>query len=86
MGHHRRYTPEALRRVVEANGFQLERIEWLNLVGIAGWYLNGKILKRRVLPALQLRLYDRIAPILARAEAMWKLPIGLSLLAVARAT
>ena len=56
-----------------------------SLVGIAGWYVNGKILKRRVLPALQLRIYDRIAPILARAEAMWKLPVGLSLLAVARA-
>jgi len=85
VGHHRRYTPETLRSVVESNGFEVETLEWLNLLGILGWYLNGKILKRRVLPALQLRLYDRIAPLLARAEAMWKLPIGLSLVTVARA-
>jgi SAM-dependent methyltransferase len=85
VGHHRRYTAETLRAVIENNGFEVERLEWLNLIGIAGWYLNGKVLKRRVLPALQLRIYDRIAPILARAEAMWKLPVGLSLLAVARA-
>jgi hypothetical protein len=71
--------------VIESNGFEIESLEWLNLLGILGWYLNGKILRRRVLPALQLRVYDRIAPVLARAEAMWKLPVGLSLITVARA-
>ena len=85
VGHNRRYTPETLKTVIESNGFVIESMEWLNLLGILGWYLNGKVLKRRVLPALQLRIYDRIAPVLARAEAMWKLPIGLSLITVARA-
>jgi SAM-dependent methyltransferase len=85
VGHHRRYDPETLRQVIESNGFEIDSMEWLNLLGILGWYLNGKILKRRVLPALQLRIYDRIAPLLARAEAMWKLPVGLSLITVARA-
>jgi SAM-dependent methyltransferase len=85
VGHHRRYTPDALRSVLETNGFSVEVIEWLNFVGIAGWFLNGKVLRRRVLPPVQLRLYDRLAPLLARAEGMWKLPVGLSLLAVARA-
>jgi SAM-dependent methyltransferase len=86
VGHHRRYMPDTLRAAVEPAGFQIEHLEWLNLAGIAGWFLNGRILKRRALPAFQLKLYDRIAPLLARAEAMWKLPVGLSLLAVARAT
>jgi SAM-dependent methyltransferase len=85
VGHYRRYTPESLQTVIEGNGFEVESLECLNLLGILGWYLNGKVLKRRVLPALQLRVYDRIAPLLARAEAMWKLPVGLSLIAVARA-
>ena len=71
--------------MIEENGFQIESMEWLNLLGILGWYVNGKLLRRRVLPALQLRIYDRIAPVLARAESMWKLPIGLSLVTVARA-
>ena len=65
--------------MIEGNGFEIETLEWLNLLGILGWYLNGKVLRRRVLPALQLRIYDRLAPVLARAEAIWKLPIGLSL-------
>ncbi|MEW5742468.1 MAG: bifunctional glycosyltransferase/class I SAM-dependent methyltransferase [Myxococcota bacterium] len=84
VGHHRRYTPEALRAVLVENGFDVEHLQWMNLVGIPGWYVNGKVLKRRVLPPLQLRLYDRIAPWLAKAESHVKLPVGLSLLCVAK--
>jgi len=85
IGHFRRYTPETLRNVIESNGFRIESVEWLNLLGIPGWFLNSRLLKRRSVPGLQVRLYDRIAPILARMESMVKLPVGMSLLAVARA-
>ena len=84
VGHHRRYTPESLRHVMQANGFEVETLQWMNVVGIPGWFVNGKVLKRRVLPPLQLRLYDLIAPTLASLEAQVKLPVGLSLLAVGR--
>lgn len=84
VGHHRRYTREALRAVLGANGFAVESLDWMNLVGIPGWYVNGKLLRRRVLPPLQLRLYDAVAPYLARAEAKVRLPVGMSLFCVAR--
>lgn len=84
VGHHRRYTQESLRAVLEQNGFEVEVLQWMNLVGIPGWFLNGKLLRRRVLPPLQVRLYDLFAPTLASLEAQTKLPVGLSLLAVGR--
>ncbi|MDP1822198.1 MAG: class I SAM-dependent methyltransferase [Archangium sp.] len=84
VGHHRRYTPASLREVLQRNGFDVEALQWMNLVGIPGWFVNGRVLKRRVLPPLQLRLYDRLAPTLASLEAQVKLPVGLSLLAVGR--
>jgi SAM-dependent methyltransferase len=84
VGHYRRYTPTTLRSVLEGNGFEVETLEWMNLVGIPGWFVNGKLLKRRSMPPLQLRLYDQLAPWLARAEAMVKLPVGMSLFCVAR--
>lgn len=84
VGHHRRYTQESLRGVLEANGFEVETLQWMNLVGIPGWFLNGRVLKKRVLPPLQLRLYDLLAPTLASIEAHVSLPVGLSLLAVGR--
>lgn len=85
IGHHRRYDPASLRRVIEANGFEVDHLEWLNLFGIPGWYLNSRLLRRRSVPGMQVRLYDRLAPLLARAESAFRLPIGMSLLAVARA-
>lgn len=85
VGHHRRYTPSTLRRVVEDNGFDVEHLEWMNLVGIPGWFLNARVLRRRTMPPLQLKLYDAVAPWLARAESLVRLPVGLSLFAVARA-
>ncbi len=84
VGHHRRYTPESLRLVLDSNGFEVELLEWMNLVGIPGWFVNGKLLRRRSMPPLQLRLYDQLAPWLARAESMVKLPVGMSLFCVAR--
>jgi SAM-dependent methyltransferase len=85
VGHYRRYMPSSLRSVIDMNGFHVERLEWLNLLGIPGWLFNGRLLRRRLIPAGQLRVYDRIAPLLARVESMFRLPLGMSLLAVARA-
>lgn len=84
VGHHRRYTPATLRAVLEENGFHVELLEWMNLVGIPGWFVNGKLLKRRAMPPLQLRIYDQLAPWIARAESKVKLPVGMSLFCVAR--
>ena len=86
VGHHRRYTPQTLRAVLGQNGFQVESVEWMNLLGIPGWFVNGRVFKRRRMPALQLRLFDTVMPLIARAEARVKLPVGMSLFAVARAT
>ncbi len=66
VGHHRRYTPATLRKVLEENGFEVEKLEWMNLVGVPGWFVNGRLLRRRAMPPLQLRLYDQLAPALAR--------------------
>ena len=84
VGHYRRYTKETLARTLEDGGFEVERLQWMNLVGIPGWFVNARVLKRRAVPALQLRLYDQLAPLLAEAESRLQVPIGMSLFAVAR--
>lgn len=83
VGHFRRYTRRGLREVLEGNGFDVESVDWLNLVGIPGWFVNARLLKRRSLSPLQLRLYDSLNTWLARAEAKLRPPVGLSLFAVA---
>lgn len=85
VGHHRRYDKPALEQALTAAGYTVERLEWMNVVGIPGWWLNGRVLRRREVPRLQLQVYDRLAPALARAEAHFgEPPVGMSLFAVGR--
>ena len=81
--HFRRYEKRELEQKVRDAGFVLEDCRFLNRPGILGWYINGKILRRRVLPRGQLAAFRLLFPLLKREE---KNPpsIGMSLLAIAR--
>lgn len=84
VGHYRRYSEPGLRAVLEQNGFEVESLEWMNLLAAPAWFLNGRVLRRRAVPPLQLRLYDTVAPLLAAAEEKLRLPVGSGLFCVAR--
>lgn len=83
LGHHRRYDLASLRALMEQAGLAVERLEYMNLVGLAGWLFNGRVLRRRTLDPRQVRAFDRLVPIL-RVEDRLRLPIGLGLICHAR--
>jgi len=81
--HFRRYEKEELEEKLAKAGFVLEDCRFVNRVGILGWFVNGRILRRRVLPRAQLRAFKFLLPLLRREEQ--KPPTtGMSLLAIAR--
>lgn len=84
VGHFRRYTKASLSDLLTGCGFTLEALEPMNVLGIPGWFVNGRLLRRRSMPPLQLRAYDLLAPTLASLEERLKPKVGMSLLAVAR--
>lgn len=82
-GHFRRYTKRALRSAMLSAGLDVERLRWVNLPGIFGWWLNRR--RRCVgLDDSQCRVFDRLVPIIAAVERWVPPPVGLSLLAVGR--
>jgi glycosyltransferase involved in cell wall biosynthesis/phospholipid N-methyltransferase len=81
--HFRRYEKRELEEKVRDAGFVLEDCRFLNRPGILGWYVNGRILRRRVLPRGQLAAFKLLMPLLKREESNPP-PVGMSLLAVAR--
>lgn len=81
-GHFRRYERAELAGKLRAAGFSIVHESRFNLFGIAGWLLNGTILRRKDLPAGQMGLFNKIAPLLFRLERLVGPPAGLSLLAV----
>lgn len=81
--HFRRYDKAALEQLVRDSGFDIEEIRFLNRLGVFGWWLNSRVLKRTVLPKGQLSAFKWIMPLLKLEE---KRPpsFGMSLLVVAR--
>lgn len=82
--HVRRYSRADVTRKLLASGFSIHRIRWMNVLGIPGWLLNGRILRRGLIPASHYAAYDRVVPVLRMVESRFPVPVGLSLLCVAR--
>lgn len=83
--HHRRYNPRELRSLLRELDYTVERIFFLNLFGIVGWWLNAKILKRTLLPEGQLALYEKLVPAFRAVETVTGYRMGQSVIAVALA-
>lgn len=84
IGHYRRYSKPMLRARMEEAGFEVLTASYLNMLGAAGWWVNGKLLRRSVPPRGQLRLLNRIIPFVRGFESLVRAPFGVSLLMVGR--
>ncbi len=83
LGHHKRYEREGFEGLIKAAGLEVVESRYLNPLAVPGWFLNGRLLRRTVIPGLQLSLFDRLTP-LVKASSALGLDVGLSLFVVAR--
>lgn len=81
--HFRRYERAELAEKLERAGFEVEAMRPINALGIPGWWLNSVLLRRKSVPGVQAWLNDLLTP-LVRFEQRLGLPVGMSLVAVAR--
>ncbi len=81
LGHHRRYSKKDLRNKLEAIGFRVIYLKYFNRIGILGWFLNSRVLRKKRLSSFQLRIYNLLVPVF-KLETFFPLPVGTSLLAV----
>jgi SAM-dependent methyltransferase len=81
LGHHRRYTRAGLASLLERAGFNVAHIEYFNFAGVPGWWFAGRVLKRQMIPAGSLKLYDALVP-LFRLERLLPWRVGQSLIAI----
>jgi len=82
LDHRERYTRKSLHKALERAGFHVERIFDFNRFSVPGWWLNGKVLRRKTLSHVQMKVLQISMPVLRRLDGI--LPWGgLSLIAVA---
>ena len=82
-GHHRRYTPEMLRGLLEHTGLEVERLHHFNALGIPGWWLKNRTGSREIGP-LALRAYELAVGAWRPLERRLRPSAGLSLIVRAR--
>lgn len=82
LGHFRRYDKNLLEKRMRKAGFEIKSTHYLNWIGIVGWFINAKVLRKKILPKPQLVFFDWIARFLLRIEEIVHLPFGLSVLAI----
>jgi len=85
LGHHRRYTEQELAGKMRQAGFTVERIVGLNRTAPVGWFVNGRIFKRKAVPVVQVRLLDACTPVVRMLDRILPLP-PLSIIAIGRKT
>jgi glycosyltransferase involved in cell wall biosynthesis len=81
LGHKRRYDKESLQRLAEDCGFVVKEIFEFNRIGTPAWFINGRILRRRVFGLFQIWMLDLLTPLFRVIDRF--LPFsGMSLIAV----
>jgi len=83
-GHMRRYNKKGLTGKLGKAGFRIERMFFINMPGVFGWFLNGKVLKRRHLPEKQTLLFDMLVPLFKAFETIFNPFFGLSVICICR--
>ena len=78
-GHFRRYTLGDLTAKAAQAGFTRDYCRYLNLLGVLGWWWNGKVLRKKIIPQNQLLWYDQVIRITGTFERFLPKPLGLSL-------
>ena len=76
LGHYRRYTRASLTKLLADAGLHLDAPRFMNLFGLLGWTVNGRILRRERLSAVQLAIFESLMPLFSLEDRV-RLPIGL---------
>jgi SAM-dependent methyltransferase len=83
LGHRCRYSKEMLQEELRSTGFEIEHFRDFNHFAIPGWWLNGKVMKRRDFSRVQLKIFNMMVPVIRRLDTLAP-GKGLGLIAVAR--
>jgi len=82
LGHFRRYNRKELRQKLTSNGFKICHLEFFNFFGIFGWFINGTLLRRRLLSGRQVRIFNQLVPFFIQMEKIIPNLAGQSLIAI----
>lgn len=80
LGHFRRYTIKTMSDLLQTQNFQISSGSYFNITGIAGWFLFGKIFRRRMLGKGEMTAFNSIVPFAKLTDKILAKKAGLSII------
>lgn len=80
LGHFRRYSLKQLKELLKKEGFSLLSGNYFNFTGIAGWFLFGKIMNKKMLSSGEMFAFNKIVPIAKIIDKLFGRSFGLSII------
>lgn len=80
LGHYRRYSLGSLKQLLIKNDFKILSGSHFNFTGIAGWFLFGKLLNRKMLGSGEMSAFNKIVPLAKILDSLFLKKIGLSVI------
>lgn len=74
LGHYRRYSKVELEKKMSNAGFRVEAILEFNRMTYPGWYVNGRLLRRKHFSRFQLKFFDRMVWLWRRLDSVLPWP------------
>ena len=84
LGHFRRYTDKTLKTIFDANDFSIVHHQYFNLIGMAGWWVSGSLLRKKIIPEGQMKLYNFFVPVFRVIDQVSNRILGLSVIMVGK--
>lgn len=78
--HFRRYSKAELKAFMLSENLKINHIRYFNFMGILGWWFSGSILKKKTIPAGQMKLFNFLVPVFKVIDKITGNRIGLSLI------
>jgi len=84
LGHYRRYNKSTLQSLFLKNDFTILKKEYFNIFGKLGWYISGKLQKNEVIPKGQMKIFDKLVPVIKHIDKLFLKSFGLSVIVVGK--
>jgi SAM-dependent methyltransferase len=86
LGHQRRYASRDIEEMLKEAGLEMALApRYLYTLAIPGWWLYGRILRRRTVPETSVRVANALAGLSRCLEGVIRAPAGLTIVAAGRA-
>jgi SAM-dependent methyltransferase len=83
LGHCRRYSKKTVSGLLANEGLKVLQSAYFNFAGIPGWWFSGSVLRKRIIPGSQIKIFEWLVPVFRIIDRCTKQVAGLSVIGVA---